>query len=206
MTITDIIKKIDIWKHLDRIVDPYPFIRPLLFLLDPEYAHEMTLKMLSLKLGPNFHGPDDEILRTNVCGLDFPNPIHLAAGLDKQAALMDEFMGFGFGSIEVGTVTPKPQSGNPRPRMFRIAHAKALINRFGFNSIGVDAFVENLKIWRAKEDHTPNPVGVNIGKNKDTTEDSTDYVAGFEKVAPWADYVTINVASPRPSCFRQDCA
>lgn len=197
-----ILKKLDVWKHFDKVVDPYPLIRPFLFLLDPEFAHEMTLKTMKWGMGPQFHGPDDEILASKQFGLNFPNPIHLAAGLDKQAALMDEFMGFGFGSIEVGTVTPEPQSGNPRPRMFRVAEAKALINRFGFNSIGVEAFAANLATWRAKEERTQNPIGVNIGKNKDTQDDAVDFVTNFKRVAALADYVTINISSPNTPGLR----
>jgi len=195
-------KKFDPWMWADKMWDPYPLIRPFLFLLDPEDAHELTIKMLGYGLGPKFHGPDDEILRTKVFGIDFPNPVGLAAGLDKQATRIDAFMGFGFGAVEIGTVTPLPQIGNPRPRMFRVAHAKALINRFGFNSVGVDVFVERMKAWRAKDKRTRNPVGINIGKNKDTVDDIVDYVAGFEKVAPYADFVTINVSSPNTPGLR----
>lgn len=195
-------KQLNPWKLADKIWDPYPLIRPFLFLLDPEDAHELTIKMLGYGLGPKFHEPDDEILRTTVFGIDFPNPVGLAAGLDKQATRMDEFMGFGFGAVEIGTVTPLPQIGNPRPRMFRVAQAKALINRFGFNSVGVDVFAERMKEWRAKENRTRNPVGINIGKNKETTDDVVDYVAGFEKVAPYADFVTVNVSSPNTPGLR----
>jgi len=194
--------KVDMWSFFDRLGDPYPLVRPFLFLLDPEEAHDLTMKMLGYGLGPRFFGPDDPVLGTKVFGLDFQNPLCLGAGLDKQAARMDAFLGFGFGSIEIGTVTPRPQTGNPRPRMFRIARAKALINRFGFNSIGVDAFVENLRSWRETEGRIRRPVGVNIGKNKDTQDDAADYLAGFEKVAPYADFVTVNVSSPNTPGLR----
>lgn len=195
-------KALNPWKLFDRYFDPYPLIRPFLFLLDPEFAHEITLKMLEADMGPQFFGPDDAVLRTRVFGVDFPNPIHLGAGLDKQAGHMDAFMGFGFGSIEIGTVTPLPQAGNPRPRMFRIPQAKALINRFGFNSVGVDVFAQRLKDWRGLADRTHNPIGVNIGKNKDTVAEADDYLKGFEKVAALADYVTINVSSPNTPGLR----
>jgi len=194
---------INMWKWCDRLFDPYPLIRPLLFLLDPEVAHELTIKMLKNGMGPQFHGPDDSVLATKLFGLDFPNVIGLGAGLDKQASVIDEFMGFGFGSIEIGTVTPLPQEGNPRPRMFRIASAKALINRFGFNSCGVDVFAQRLKDWRALEKRTHNPVGVNIGKNKDTVDDGDDYIKGFEKIAALSDYVTINISSPNTPGLRE---
>jgi dihydroorotate dehydrogenase len=190
------------WKLLDRYFDPYPLIRPFLFLLDPEDAHEITLKMLECGMGPQFFGPDDAILSTKVFGVDFPNPIQLGAGLDKQAGHMDAFMGFGFGSIEIGTVTPLPQAGNPRPRMFRIPQAKALINRFGFNSVGVDMFAQRLKDWRALPERTHNPIGVNIGKNKDTVIEADDYLSCFEKIATLSDYVTINVSSPNTPGLR----
>ena len=195
-------KKIDIWKWMDKVGDPYPLIKPFLFLLDPEDAHELTLKMLGYGLGPHFLGPDDDILKSTVFGIDFPNPVGLAAGLDKQATRIDAFMGFGFGAVEIGTVTPLPQIGNPRPRMFRVAQAKSLINRFGFNSVGVEVFAARMKEWRALEDRTRNPVGINIGKNKDTVDDAADYVAGFEKIATYADFVTVNVSSPNTPGLR----
>lgn len=195
-------RNLDIWKWCDRLFDPYPFVRPFLFLLDPEVAHEVTLKMLSYGLGPQFHGPDDPILASKLFDLSFPNIISLGAGLDKQATCMDAFMGFGFGSIELGTVTPLPQPGNPKPRMFRVAKAKALINRFGFNSVGVARFVERMKTWRAMEERTHNPIGINIGKNKATTEDVVDYLIGLEKVAAYADYVTVNISSPNTPGLR----
>ncbi len=197
------IKKVDIWKWCDRFFDPYPLVRPILFLMDPEVAHERTLEMLALDLGPRFYGPDDEILKTTLAGIEFPNAVGLAAGLDKQATAMDAFMGFGFGFVEIGTVTPLPQEGNPKPRMFRAARAKALINRFGFNSVGADVFAQRLKEWRAKEDRTRNPVGVNIGKNKDTTDDAKDYLACFDKVAPYADFIVVNISSPNTPGLRE---
>jgi dihydroorotate dehydrogenase len=195
-------RKIDFWGKIEKMMDPYPLIRPFLFMMDPEEAHEMTMKMLGYGLGPQFFGPDDEVLKTSVFGLEFPNPIGLAAGLDKQATRMDEVMGFGFGHIEIGTIVPQPQDGNPRPRMFRAPQAKALINRFGMNSVGVDVFALRMKEWRVKETRTRNPVGINIGKNKDTVNDAADYIACFEKVAPYADYVTINVSSPNTPGLR----
>ncbi len=197
-----LLKKLDIWGWFDKLIDPYPLIKPFLFLLDPELAHDLTLKMLSCGMGPQFYGPDDPVLETELFGLEFPNPLCLGAGLDKQATCMDAFMGFGFGSVEIGTVTPLPQAGNPRPRMFRIPHAKALINRFGFNSIGADVFAERLKAWRLLEERTQNPIGVNIGKNKDTVDDAADYLTCFEKVAPYADFITVNISSPNTPGLR----
>lgn len=191
---------INLWSPFG--LDPYPLIRPFLFLLDPEMAHEMTIQLLGYGLGPCFNEPDDPILHTKVFDLFFPNPIGLAAGLDKQATVIDAFMRFGFGSIEAGTVTPLPQPGNPKPRMFRIKEARALINRFGFNSDGLDIFTERLKAWRANPERSRNPVGINIGKNKDSTDDAADYVAGLIKVAPYADYVTVNISSPNTPGLR----
>ncbi|MGE4351608.1 MAG: quinone-dependent dihydroorotate dehydrogenase [Bdellovibrionales bacterium] len=193
---------VDIWKWMEKIGDPYPLIRPFLFMIDPEDAHNITIKMLKYGLGPQFHGPDDPILHSNCFGIDFPNPFILGAGLDKHASCIDGVMGFGFGSVELGTVTPRPQDGNPRPRMFRIEHAKALINRYGFNSVGVDVFTQRLKAWREKEKRTHNPIGINIGKNKDTTDDLVDYIACFEKLYPYADYITINISSPNTPGLR----
>lgn len=196
--------KINLWSPFG--LDPYPLLRPFLFLLDPEFAHEMTIKMLGYGLkygfGPRFDEPDDPILHTKVFGLFFPNPVGLAAGLDKQAEVIDAFMHFGFGAVEVGTVTPRPQPGNPRPRMLRIPVAKALINRFGFNSVGLDVFTERLKSWRANPERARNPLGVNVGKNKDATDDAADYVAGLIKVAPYAEYVTVNISSPNTPGLR----
>ncbi len=191
-----------LWSWVEKIANPYPLIRPFLFMMDPEDAHELTLKILGYGLGPQFNGPDDEILKTTVFGIEFPNPVGLAAGLDKQATRIDEFMGFGFGTIEIGTVVPLPQIGNPRPRMFRVANAKALINRFGMNSVGVKVFTEHLAAWQSKTCRTRNPLGINISKNKETTEDVVDYITCLEQVAPYADYVTINISSPNTPGLR----
>ncbi|MCL2469693.1 MAG: quinone-dependent dihydroorotate dehydrogenase [Alphaproteobacteria bacterium] len=190
------------WTQIAKMGDPYPLIRPLLFKLDPEDAHMLTVQMLKYGLGPGFYGPDDPILRSTLFGMDFPNPVGLAAGLDKQATCPDAFMGFGFGSIEVGTVTPKPQAGNSRPRMFRVSETKGLINRFGFNSIGVSAFAENMRKWRDKKNRSFNPVGINIGRNKETADEQEDYLICFERLAPYADFITINISSPNTPGLR----
>jgi dihydroorotate dehydrogenase len=196
--------KVNLWSPFG--LDPYPLMRPFLFLLNPEYAHEMTIKMLgygrTYGFGPQFDEPDDPVLHTKVFGLFFPNPVGLAAGLDKQAQVIDAFMSFGFGAMEVGTVTPKPQPGNPKPRMFRVPEAKALINRFGFNSDGLDVFAERLKAWRGQPDRSRNPLGVNVGKNKDAEDGVADFVNGLVRVAPYADFVTINVSSPNTPGLR----
>lgn len=190
-------------KKSDRGLWPYPLLRPFLFMLDAEDAHELGIKLLSMGMGPNVAGKDDPILQSSQFGLDFSNPVMLAAGLDKQAQAMDGLLNLGFGAIELGTVTPRPQVGNPRPRLFRIPEAQALINRFGFNSVGVDVFTANLRAWRENNAHTTRPpVGVNLGKNKETTDDAVDYVAGFIKVAPYADFVVINISSPNTPGLR----
>ena len=132
-------------------------------------------------------------------GLDFPNPIGLAAGLDKDAAHIDGLARLGFGFIEVGTVTPRPQPGNPRPRLFRIPQREALINRFGFNNVGVDEFLRNVRRTR-----WAGVLGINIGKNADTPAERAvdDYEAGFEKVYAHASYVTVNISSPNTKGLR----
>ena len=176
----------------------YALARPLLFALDPETAHLLTLALAdALRFG---------LMRARVpqypvraLGLDFPNPVGLAAGLDKNAAHIDALAALGFGFIEVGTVTPRPQPGNPRPRLFRLLTANALINRLGFNNVGVDAFVANLRrtTWRGV-------LGVNIGKNFDTPNEraADDYVTCLEAVHGHASYVTVNVSSPNTAGLR----
>lgn len=168
----------------------YALARPLLFALDPETAHSAALKLAGLA-GVFCAAPPPCPVR--VMGLDFPNPVGLAAGLDKHAEHVDALASLGFGFLELGGVTPRPQPGNPKPRLFRIPEARAIINRFGLNSVGVDAFVENLKKTSTKA-----IVGVNIGKNKDTPNEKAadDYELCFEKLYPHVDYVTLNVSSP----------
>jgi len=169
---------------------PYSLARPLLFALDPETAHHAALKLAGLAALFAPRPPDCPV---RAMGLEFPNPVGLAAGMDKQAEHVDALAALGFGFLELGGVTPRPQPGNPRPRMFRIPEAQAIINRYGLNSVGIDAFVENLKKAGTKP-----VVGVNIGKNKDTPNEraADDYEACFEKLYPLVDYVTLNVSSP----------
>jgi dihydroorotate dehydrogenase len=168
----------------------YALARPLLFALDPETAHNAALTFAGLA-GAFAAAPPACPVR--VMGLDFPNPVGLAAGLDKHAEHVDALAGLGFGFLELGGVTPRAQPGNPKPRLFRIPEAQAIINRYGLNSVGVDAFVENLKRRTSKV-----VVGVNIGKNKDTPNEqaTNDYEICFEKLYPYVDYVTLNVSSP----------
>jgi dihydroorotate dehydrogenase len=180
----------------------YALARPLLFALEPEVAHRVTLNLAELARGCGLLGliagraPE---LPVRVMGLDFPNPVGLAAGLDKDAAHIDALAELGFGFLEVGTVTPRPQPGNPRPRLFRIPQARALINRFGFNNVGLDAFLANVARarWRGV-------LGINLGRNADTPPEraADDYALGLERVYGAASYVTINVSSPNTKDLR----
>jgi len=171
----------------------YGFARPLLFSLDPETAHRLGLRLAGFIPRATFRAP------VSALGLDFPNPVGLAAGLDKDAAHIDALARLGFGFIEVGTVTPRPQPGNPKPRLFRLPQARALINRFGFNNVGVDAFLANVARtrWRGI-------LGINIGKNATTPAERAveDYEHCLEKVYPAASYITINISSPNTAGLR----
>ncbi|WP_298825086.1 quinone-dependent dihydroorotate dehydrogenase [uncultured Piscinibacter sp.] len=184
---------------------PYALARPFLFGLDPEAAHDLTLAALAriqhtpLLCGIAQPRVDDPV---SVAGLRFPNRVGLAAGLDKNGRCIDGLAAMGFGFIEVGTVTPKAQPGNPRPRMFRLPEAKALINRLGFNNDGLEAFLANVKRagFRAKG----GILGLNIGKNAATPIERAvdDYLIGLDGVYPHADYVTVNISSPNTKNLR----
>ncbi|MFZ1499057.1 MAG: quinone-dependent dihydroorotate dehydrogenase, partial [Giesbergeria sp.] len=188
---------------------PYSLARPFLFGLDPEAAHDLTLQMLAHGQGTPLQcgwssTPVHDPLR--LAGLEFPNRVGLAAGLDKNARCIDALAAMGFGFIEVGTVTPKPQPGNPKPRMFRLPKAQALINRLGFNNDGLDAFVGNVQRARCRQSGQRSAVllGLNIGKNASTPiENATaDYLLGLEGVYPHADYVAVNISSPNTQNLR----
>lgn len=183
----------------------YPLIRPLLFSLDAENAHHLTLSALrkAARLGLTGLLPRPLPDPRNVMGLTFPNPVGLAAGLDKDGACIDGLAALGFGFIEIGTVTPRPQPGNPRPRMFRLPDAGALINRMGFNNGGVDAFIANVQASRFHQNRE-GVLGLNIGKNADTPIERAvdDYLICLEKVYPYASYVTVNISSPNTSNLR----
>lgn len=184
----------------------YALTRPLLFTLDPETAHNLALPALkrAAALGlTTLVGKPAPDPRT-VMGVTFPNPVGLAAGLDKDGAYIDGLAALGFGFIEVGTVTPRAQPGNPKPRIFRLPQANAVINRMGFNNGGVDAFVANVqasKFYRDKK----GVLGLNIGKNADTPIEraADDYLHCLEKVYPYASYVTVNISSPNTKNLRQ---
>lgn len=175
----------------------YSLIRPFLFCLDPELAHKLAQRFINLcvpKCAPISANPPIELL-----GLQFPNRVGLAAGWDKNGDCIDALLSVGFGFIEVGTVTPRAQAGNPKPRIFRLPQADALINRMGFNNLGVDYLVQRLQQRRVA-----GIVGVNIGKNRDTPNERAheDYLLCLEKVYPYADYVTINLSSPNTPGLR----
>ena len=171
--------------------------RPLLYALDPEDAHRLAIRMLQLAPLPSAR-PDDRRLATRVFGLNFPNPIGIAAGFDKHAEIPDALIRSGFGFVEVGTVTPLPQSGNPRPRLFRLDTDHGVINRLGFNSEGADAVLRRL----AARARAGGIVGINVGANKDAVDRVADYVRGIEKFAPVASYVTVNISSPNTPGLR----
>ncbi|MDH5570234.1 MAG: quinone-dependent dihydroorotate dehydrogenase [Gammaproteobacteria bacterium] len=183
-------------------MNAYPIIRSLLFKLDAEKAHHLSLKALKLVhklglarwlLGKPYTAP------VHVMGLDFPNPVGLAAGLDKNGEYFEALSACGFGFVEIGTVTPLPQPGNPQPRLFRLPEAEAIINRMGFNNLGVDTLVAQVKASKFK-----GILGINIGKNKDTPEEKAvdDYLICLEKVYAYADYVTLNISSPNTPGLR----
>jgi dihydroorotate dehydrogenase len=183
----------------------YGLARPFLFHLDPERAHGLGLSMLETAYRSGLNplvASRAKPFPVKVLGLTFPNPVGLAAGMDKNGAHIDALFALGFGFVEVGTVTPRPQDGNPKPRMFRLPEHNAVINRLGFNNDGVDALVRNVEKARRK---TGGVLGINIGKNKDTpNEDAAkDYLHCLDKVYPLADYITINISSPNTAGLRE---
>ncbi|MDZ4129392.1 MAG: dihydroorotate dehydrogenase (quinone), partial [Hydrogenophaga sp.] len=188
---------------------PYAAARPFLFGMDPEAAHDLTLNAIAklqrspltcLYSEPRIHDPH------SVAGIQFPNRVGLAAGLDKNARCIDGLAAMGFGFVEVGTVTPLGQSGNPKPRMFRLPKANALINRLGFNNEGLDAFVANVQRarFRSQGGASPMVLGLNIGKNASTPIEraTEDYLTCLDGVYPHAVYVTVNISSPNTQNLR----
>ena len=177
----------------------YSLARPMLFSLSPERAHELTLSLLKsahkIGLARQHIAPKP----VTCMGIEFPNPVGLAAGLDKNGAYIDALAAMGFGFIEIGTITPRPQAGNPQPRLFRIPVAKAIINRMGFNNDGVDQLIENVKSSKFK-----GILGINIGKNADTPVENAvdDYLICLEKVYHYASYITVNISSPNTKNLR----
>ena len=179
----------------------YSLLRPLLFRLDPESAHRLTFDAIEKARRFGLVAPTSIPCRARtVMGLNFPNPVGLAAGLDKNGEHIEALAALGFGFIEIGTVTPRPQPGNPKPRLFRIPEARAIINRMGFNNLGVDSLLENV------EQSTCHCIlGINIGKNFDTPVDKAedDYLACLNKIYRFADYVAVNISSPNTPGLRQ---
>ncbi|MCB4770641.1 quinone-dependent dihydroorotate dehydrogenase [Ancylobacter sp. Lp-2] len=170
---------------------------PLARLLDPETAHGLAIRALA-SLPAGTPAPDDPSLAMRAFGLDFPNPVGLAAGFDKEAEVPDAMLGVGFGFVEVGTITPRPQPGNPRPRNFRLAEDRGVINRYGFNSGGQMPARERLRLRRGRD----GIVGVNVGANKEALDRVGDYVSGVEAFAEYASYFTANVSSPNTPGLR----
>ena len=166
-------------------------------LLDAEDAHRLTLRALKAGLGPAASRRADPILATRLAGLDLPNPIGLAAGFDKNAEAPGALLRAGFGFVECGTTTPRPQPGNPRPRLFRLTEDRAVINRMGFNNEGLEAFATRLQARRAS-----GVVGANIGANKDSTDRIADYIAGLQRLWGLCDYFTLNISSPNTPGLR----
>jgi dihydroorotate dehydrogenase len=168
-------------------------LRPLLFQLDPEAAHSLTLNALAA-LPPRVGPSSDPCLETRFAGLAFPNPVGLAAGFDKDARVWRQMLGFGFGFVEVGTLTPCPQAGNPKPRIFRLVEDEAVINRLGFNNGGLDAALPRLR--------QNGRLGVNVGANKDSADRIADYVLGVRAVRDVAAWITLNISSPNTPGLR----
>ncbi|MEC9344960.1 MAG: quinone-dependent dihydroorotate dehydrogenase [Pseudomonadota bacterium] len=176
----------------------YDSLRPLLFRIDAETAHRLTVRALSNGLVRAVLSASDRGVPVDLAGLALPNPVGLAAGLDKDAEAVDGLLALGFGFVEVGAVTPKPQPGNPKPRVFRLAEDRAIINRFGFNSAGVDVVARNLERRRRK-----GVVGVNLGANKESSDRTADYATCLGVLGRMVDFATVNVSSPNTPGLRE---
>ncbi len=177
--------------------DYYRLTGPCIRVLDPEVAHGLTIRALKMGLVPPQPAADDPILAATVWGRRFPNPVGLAAGFDKNAEVPDAMLRQGFGFVEIGSVTPRPQPGNPKPRMFRLPDDQAVINRMGFNNEGAEAVAARLRKRRRQ-----GIVGVNLGKNKDTEDAAADYEKGVAALAGLGEYVVVNVSSPNTPGLR----
>jgi len=182
--------------------DLYPLIRPILRRLPAEAAHLLSVRAMQIGIGrflvdDGASEPDPPILRQRIWGLDFANPVGLAAGYDKDARIPGAMLGLGFGFVEIGTVTPRPQTGNPKPRVFRLDEDGAAINRMGFNSGGLDAVVGRLSRGKRR-----GVVGVNLGKNRDSSDAASDYEEGIRRAAGLADYLVVNISSPNTPGLR----
>jgi dihydroorotate dehydrogenase len=182
---------------IDAVFDYYRFAGPLIRLLSAEAAHNLSIAILKTGLVPRQPVADDPALKMTLWGRDFPNPVGLAAGYDKNAEVPDALLTQGFGFVEIGTVTPEPQPGNPKPRLFRLVEDKAVINRMGFNNEGMAGVAGRLARRRCA-----GIVGVNLGKNKTTEDAAADYEKGARALGPLADYLVINVSSPNTPGLR----
>ena len=186
---------------------PYSLTRPILFGMDPEAAHDLTMNLMAKGQNTLLQKAWERPLISDpieLAGLKFPNRVGMAAGLDKNARCIDALAAMGFGFVEVGTVTPRPQPGNPKPRMFRIPEKNALINRLGFNNEGLDAFLANVRRSQVRANGGAMLLGLNIGKNATTPieEATSDYIKALDGVYPHADYVTVNISSPNTKNLR----
>jgi dihydroorotate dehydrogenase len=176
----------------------YRLLRRVLFHVDPERAHRLAIRALTSGMMPAPSFSKDPRLGRDLLGLHFPNPVGMAAGFDKDGEAIDGLFGLGFGFVEVGTVTPLPQPGNPKPRLFRLPEDRAIINRFGFNSQGHDALLQRLSARSSK----PGIVGINVGANKESADRIEDYAVGVRRFAASASYLTINISSPNTPGLR----
>ena len=176
--------------------------RPMLFALEGEQAHEITLRSLERGLYPRLSNNQHPQLATRLWGLNFPNPLGIAAGFDKNARVADAILGMGLGFAEIGTITPRPQAGNPKPRVFRLINERGMINRLGFNNEGHQAAYQRLLERSRKNPNNDGIIGVNIGANKDTTDRVEDYITGLRKFNKLASYFTINISSPNTPGLR----
>jgi dihydroorotate dehydrogenase len=178
----------------------FGLLRPAIFALDPETGHRMAISALkAVSLASKSRRPaDNGALAVNVAGLDFPNPVGVAAGFDKDAEVPDPLLALGFGFTEVGSITPRPQAGNPKPRLFRLAEDEAVINRMGFNNAGAESVLRRLKARQGR----PGIVGINIGANKDSEDRIADYAEMARLMTPFASYLAVNVSSPNTPGLR----
>lgn len=175
---------------------------PCLHSLGAERAHKVAVKAAKLGLVPLFFRNDPPELRTKLWNREFSNPIGIAAGFDKHAEAIPGLFRMGFGFVEIGSVTPQPQMGNPLPRVFRLAQDKAVVNRYGFNSVGLEKVEKQLRMWKESPSKSDGLLGANLGKNKETEKASDDYILGVRSLGPHADYIVINVSSPNTPGLR----
>ncbi len=182
--------------------DFYQLARPLLFRIDPERAHAMTIKAMKTGMMPGCAAVQDPSLEQTIWGLRFPNPAGMAAGFDKNAEVIGPLFDLGFGFVEAGTVTPKPQHGNPKPRLFRNPEHEAVINRMGFSGIGMNAFKANMEQFLGRKQRPKGVIGINIGMNKSQSDPAKDYGILIRMLGPMADYLAINISSPNTPGLR----